>query len=183
MLIFARNPLSQSHVIARLPRGPRLRTGRSQGNKPQPSAASRPKQIAPSPIFEVDTMKRDAIRAFVAGRLVALGYPREWYEWPKHKPGRFLLLVAGDALAEFRVPAPMSRKKLIKALAKIPRNGPALIYKRVTVSSWRQPDLEEVWARAAVSRDYVYPRVDVRGHKGEAIEPPRRALTSSRRGS
>lgn len=114
-------------------------------------------------------MKRAEIRKAVADRLAALGYPREWYEWPKHKPGWCYLLLPSGNLTTLHLPAPCTKGKFRQALAAIPRRGPALVYRRATRDSWRQPDLEAIWARP---RDGTLQQIDVRGHMGEAIDPP-----------
>jgi hypothetical protein len=121
-------------------------------------------------------MKRAEIRKHVAGHLAALGYPREWFEWPKNKPGQIYLMLPDDAIHVYRLAAPMPRYKLREALAKIPRRGPALVYKRVTPSSWRQPDFEERWATPADDA-----RNRMAGHKGDSFGPPTRADVRGKR--
>jgi len=122
-------------------------------------------------------MKRAEIRKAVAGALAALGYPREWYEWPKHRPGRLYLLMRDEVLSEHRLAAPMTKTAFRAWLRTIPRRGPALVYKSVTAVSWRQPDLEHLWALPAIAASSPASsyRVDVRGHKDDEHGPPRRA--------
>jgi hypothetical protein len=114
-------------------------------------------------------MKRAEIRKAVADGLAAKGYPREWWEWPKHRPGRLYLLGTNDAIGEHRLAAPMTKRAMRAWLATIPRRGPALVYRRITPDTWRQPDLEALWAQ---SSSRAYGAIDVRGHKADDYGPP-----------
>ena len=114
-------------------------------------------------------MKRAEIRKAVADGLAAKGYPREWWEWPKHRPGRLYLLGINDAIGEHRLAAPMTKRAFRAWLATIPRRGPALVYRRITPDTWRQPDLEGLWAKASAP---AYGAIDVRGHKADGYGPP-----------
>jgi len=124
-------------------------------------------------------MKRAEIRRRTRDALAALGYPQEWHTWPKHKPGRLYLLMTckegGEAITEHRLAAPMTQRAWRAWLKTIPRRGPALVYSRVSAQSWRQPDMQEIWALPPPARSYGH--VDVRGHKADSYGPPVRAET------
>ena len=115
-------------------------------------------------------MKRAEIRRRTAEALASIGYPREFFEWPKHKPGRLFLLMRDEFLTEHRLAAPMTQKAWRAWLKTIPRRGPSIVYKLATAESWRQPSLEPLWAVPPGSSSYGH--VDVRGHKADSYGPP-----------
>lgn len=114
-------------------------------------------------------MKRAEIRKRVADGLAAKGYPREFWEWPKHKPGRLYLLDKRDAITEHRLAAPMTKTAFRAWLSTIPRRGPSIVYRTVSLSSWRQQHLEQYWA---LPSSPAYGAIDVRGQKADSYGPP-----------
>jgi len=124
-------------------------------------------------------VKRAEIRKRTGAALAALGYLREWMNWPKHKPGRLYLLMSCDAggeqITEHRLAAPMTQKAWRAWLKTIPRRGPSIVYPSITLETWRQPDLEALWACDAIPLPPAprgYGHVDVRGHKADSYGPP-----------